>query len=152
MSYAKPNASQAAFAYQKASDPISYVPVVVAVYNGLLHHLNVAKEQFETHRISHCMQTLNTVSEVLCGLQRNLRYEDAPTLARHLSTFYDFNIVAVSALVSSRFDSKVFDGVVTRLTLMRDAWADVVAKNKPVMTTSGQNAAVKQTGGGVRVV
>ncbi|HEY9081574.1 flagellar protein FliS [Magnetovibrio sp.] len=152
MSYSKPNASQAAFAYQKASDPISYIPVVVAVYNGLLHHLHIAKEQFETRRISQCMQTLNTVSEVLCGLQRNLRYEGSPTLADHLSTFYDFNIVAVSALVSHRFEPKVFDGIVTRLTLMRDAWADVAAQNKPVMLNSTQDVAVKQTEDGVRVV
>lgn len=152
MSYSKPNASQAAFAYQKASDPISYIPVVVALYNGLLHHLNIAKEQFETHRISHCMQTLNKVTEVLCGLQRNLRYENSPTMAHHLSTFYDFNIVAVSTLVSINFEPKVFDGVVTRLTLMRDAWADVAANNKPVMVNSGQDVAINQTGSGVRVV
>lgn len=152
MTYAKPNASQAAFAYQKASDPDSYIPVVVALYSGLLHHLNIAKEQFETHRIPQCMQTLSKVSEVLCGMQRNLRYEDSPTLAHHLSTFYDFNIVAVSTLVSVDFEPKVFDGVVTRLTLMRDAWAEVAARNKPVTVNSAQDVAVKQAGGGVRVV
>lgn len=98
------------------------------------------------------MQTLNKVTEVLCGLQRNLRYENSPTMAHHLSTFYDFNIVAVSTLVSINFEPKVFDGVVTRLTLMRDAWADVAANNKPVMVNSGQDVAINQTGSGVRVV
>ena len=137
MSNSRPDPLQASVAYQKAADPSSYVPVLVVIYEALLRHLDQARKEFESQDISQCSRTLGKVSQVLSGLQRNLRHDVAPTLAAQLSTFYDLNLIAVSTLVSVNFDRKAFDALTDRLTLMRDAWAEVAATDQP--KSSGPN-------------
>jgi flagellar biosynthetic protein FliS len=99
--------------------------MVAALLNGVLKHVQMAREAYFEKRHAEYMERISKATAILQGLQKNLNREISADVTDALDEFYRINMVAVSFLPSKRFDEKEYNGVVARVTKMRDAWTAI---------------------------
>ena len=125
-----PSLSHALAAYSQTQAFIPQVQTVVVLLNGVVRHLDRAREAKRNGQLAECHRRIGRATDILEGLRRNLRAEVAPQLVSLLNQFYTLNIRAISKLSVQDFDDKAFSGVRGRIERMRDAWSDIDEEEK----------------------
>lgn len=111
--------------YTKARGCAPQSWMVAALLNGVLKHIEAAREAHIEKRRAECMERISKATAILQGLQKHLNREIAPDVTNALDEFYRINMVAISFLPSKRFADREYNGVVARVTKMRDAWTAI---------------------------
>lgn len=111
-------------AYDQVQSAGPDVQLLVAIFNGLLDRLELSRTLYLKGQVAQAIEAVGIVDQVLWGLRANIDDRHAPTMADNLRQFFDINMMAVSGLIANRFERSAYDGTITRLTLMRDAWVE----------------------------
>lgn len=109
-------------AYDQVQSAGPDVQLLIAIFNGLLDRLALSRTMYLKGQVAQAIEALGVVDQVLWGLRANIDDRHAPTMADNLRQFFDINMMAVSGLIANKFERSAYDGTMTRLTLMRDAW------------------------------
>ena len=120
-----PSLSHALAAYSQTQSFIPQVQTVVVLLNGVVRHLQRAREAKRSGQLAECHRRIGRATDILEGLRRNLRAEVAPQLVSLLNQFYATNIRAIAKLSTQDFEDKAFSSLCGRIERMRDAWSDI---------------------------
>ena len=116
---------QMANAYEKARGCAPQPWMVATLLAGVIRHLDQAEQDFRQGRHSECVNRVRKALAILQGLRDNLRPEVSERICERLNLFYKTNILRISTLMRSGFNSRDCERIKADIQKMHDAWASV---------------------------
>lgn len=115
-------------AYSAAMQTMAGTRQIVVLYEGVLRHLQLAREAMVEGRIEDRYTALTRASEIVFGLQGCLDFEKGGNIASVLYNFYSTIDIRIFALHRTGSVEEC-DAIIADIRQMRDVWDEIDRSN-----------------------
>jgi flagellar protein FliS len=132
--------SNASKKYDNAYHTINKTRQIVMLYDGIIKHINLAKEYIDKNNIQERYNSLEKSCNIITGLHASLDFNNGGEIAKILDSFYTNIFVRIMDINISN-SKESCDKIIGELKSMRDAWHYVDQHTAETTDNSNQNSA-----------
>lgn len=110
----------------------SGIQLVVLMYDGAIHSIEIAKREIQANNIREKARHLGRAIAIIGELNSVLDLEQGGEIARSLRRLYDYMLMELVE-ANARNNEQRLDGPLRCLTTLREAWREVAAQQQTRM-------------------
>ncbi len=113
----------------------SGIQLVVMLYDGAIQSIEMARREIQANNIREKARHIGRAMAIVGELNSVLDYEQGGEIARSLHRLYDYMLMELVE-ANVRNNAQKLEGPLRCLSILREAWREVVAQQQPRMVGS----------------